>query len=175
LSRKKVLAGMVLALFLVLPFFVTAFATQTDILTIDALGSGGWSFNLQRNEKISGEVFISHSIKFWITDPDGFIIQNFGVINQTTPYEFTATKAGKYSLMFQSMYFGETQVQASYNVERPSAFTPNIPDGVSARDVFSILTSALVISILSAIVVVAIVGSLLFLVVRWLKKRYTNR
>jgi hypothetical protein len=44
-------------------------------------------WTLEGNEKISGSILISHSVKFWITNPEDFIIQNYGILNQTTPFE----------------------------------------------------------------------------------------
>jgi hypothetical protein len=164
----RVVIALTLAFLLILPSLtVLVFASKTSTFTLDPFGGGRVWWTLEGNEKISGSILISHSVKFWITNPEEFIIQNYGILNQTTPFEFTATQAGNYTLRFQSLSLYETKVQVLFDVEKPLNI-PNMPrssDGEDKKTVIPFVVEA------SLIVVIALLGSLLFLGIRWLKKR----
>ncbi len=103
-------------------------------------------WTLEGNENVTGTVFISHNIEFCITDPDGYIIENFGTIDKSAPFQFEASKPGNFTLHFRSSYFGGINVKVAYDIQQPINDPPDaVLDSANAAFLFPIILLSCVV------------------------------
>ena len=78
---------------------------------------------------INVEGLVDDKVKFWITDPDGTHLQNFGVVDTSATFDFTTTKKGTYTFFYENSdaLLGFKTITLTYNQEdqRP---LPDIDD-----------------------------------------------
>jgi len=100
-------------------------ASNVEVIQIDPLTEKTLTFNLDNGQKFTGSLAISggsNDIDFWVTDPQGAKILDFGRVSQGRTFEFTAQASGAYTLHLSntfSWFTGKT-VDLTYNVGLPT-------------------------------------------------------
>lgn len=108
LEHKKLFAisAIVLLLFTVIGTASIVYASHVETFTVDAGYSQLFTLNLSDKDKISGSISVSggsgNDINFWVTNPQGAKILDFGRVSQGTSFQFTADGSGAYTLHFDN-------------------------------------------------------------------------
>ena len=147
-EKKAVLSlGTIIILLSVVAFSVKA--SRVETVQVGALSEEMVTFNLNSGQKFTGSLSISgggNDIDFWVTDPQGTKILDYGRVTQGKTFEFTAQASGAYTLHFGntfSWFTGKT-VYLTYDVGLPT---------VSGIDLGFLLTIIGVILILLLVIV----------------------
>lgn len=115
--------GITLILLSLVVFSVKASSVET--VQVGALSEEMVTFNLSGGQKFTGSLSISggsNDIDFWVTDPQGTKILDFGRVTQGKTFDFTAQASGAYTLHFGntfSWFTGKT-VYLTYDVGLPT-------------------------------------------------------
>jgi len=105
-----------------------AYATDVQIIQVDALSTKTLIFNLKNGQRFSGSLAISggsgNDIDFWVTDPMGATIVNLGRVSQGRSFEFTVNKDGAYTFHFSNTFslFSSKTVSLTFDVKAPLVF-----------------------------------------------------
>lgn len=133
MSIKKSLS--VFAMVSVLCMIITVVcASHVETMTVSPSSSQLFWINLDDTDKVTGSFSISggsgNDINFWITNPQGGKILDFGRVSQGTSFEFTAQVSGAYTLHFDNGFslFSSKVVTLSYDAYRFGT-TPTNPIG----------------------------------------------
>lgn len=120
------LIAKVAILFLAVAFSL-ANAANVRSFSVDALSWRELTFNLGNGQRFSGSLSIGgggNDIEFWVKDPTGATILNWGRVYSGRSFEFTANKDGAYTLHFDNSFswFSSRTVHLTYDIHAPLIF-----------------------------------------------------
>ena len=125
--RKETAAFLaVLAVLGFLPALVCA--SQVESFTVRPLQKYSFIMNLNAGDRVYGSISVSggsaNDIDFWVIDPVGAVIRNYGRVRYGASFDFTASREGAYTMIFDNSFsvFGSKQIALTYNVESQSLF-----------------------------------------------------
>jgi ribosomal protein L40E len=127
-------------------------AAQVESFTVGPLQRYSLIMNLDAGDRVWGSVSVSggsgNDIDFRVTDPVGAVIRNYGRVRYGASFDFTASREGAYTLIFDNTFsiFSSKQISVTYNVEAP--FIPPIT-GAGGSSTWLVLILALVIIIVA--------------------------
>lgn len=129
-------------------------ASSVEVIQIDPLTEKTLTFNLNSGQKFTGSLAISggsNDIDFWVTDPQGAKILDFGRVYQGRTLEFTAQASGAYALHFSNTFswFTGKIVNLTYDVGLPT---------IGGMDFGTLLTIIGVVAILLLIIVALVIA-----------------
>lgn len=114
-----------ITILLLVSMFSSAEAANVEVLSIGPFATKTLTFNLKNGQRVSGSLSISggsgNDIDFWITDPVGATLLNFGRVSQGRSFEFTANQDGAYTLHFGNTFslISTKTVNLTYDVGAP--------------------------------------------------------
>ena len=100
-----------------------ASATTIPTFTLSAQSSQ-LKYALPAGTTFNGSISTTGTIRFWVSDPNGFQIVNLGLIDQEATFSFVAQQAGNYTLNFENDLPNPIQVTFSYETN-PDISTDN--------------------------------------------------
>lgn len=127
MKNKFFLALVITAILLSVVAFSFVKASSVETVQVGALSEEMVTFNLDGGQKFTGSLSISgggNDIDFWVTDPQGTKILDYGRVTQGKTFDFTAQASGAYTLHFGntfSLFTGKT-VYLTYDVGLSSVF-----------------------------------------------------
>ena len=100
-------------------------ASNVEIIQVGPLTEKMVTFNLSSGQEFTGSLAISgggNDIDFWVTDPQGAKILDFGRVYQGRTFEFTAQASGAYALHLSNAFswFTGKVVNLTYDVGLPT-------------------------------------------------------
>ncbi len=157
MKKTKFLICVTLAALLLMSVMVpSAFATTVPTFTLSSQ-SAQFQYVLPQGTTFNGSISTAGSVRFFISAPNGTIIINLGIIDQTTPFSFVSQQNGTYTLNFENDLPNSIQVTFSYVTD------PEIPGSNSTTGVSPIY--------LLIVVIVAVVGSFLIIFIMRRKRK----
>lgn len=148
-----------LATTLSIAFLTAVSAAEMETITVPPLRSVGFIFNLGVGDTVRGSISVSggsgNDVDFWVTDPGGSHILNFGRVSRGTDFSFRADRSGAYTLHFDNSFslISSKMVIITFDVERP--IIPGV--GAGPLDWSSIVLVAIVLAIIVIVVVAAVI------------------
>ena len=125
-------------------------ASATTIPTFTLLAqSSQLKYTLPAETTFNGSISTTGTIRFWVSDPNGFQIVNLGLIDQEATFSFVAQQAGNYTLNFENDLPNPIQVTFSYETN-PDISTDN--------------STAIPLIYLTIPITISVIGSLLIIV-----------
>jgi hypothetical protein len=156
MQKVKNLAPIVASLFLFAAIAtLSASATSIPTFTLSAQSSQ-LNFALPAGTTFNGSISTTGTIRFWVSDPQGFQIVNLGLIDQKATFGFVAQQIGNYTLNFENDLPAAVQVTFSYET------SPEVPINNS---------KFIPLVYLSIPIAVAIIGSVLIFVLLRRKRK----
>ena len=104
----------------------SAFGTTIPTFTLSAQTSQ-LRYTLPAGTTFNGSISTSGTIRFWISDPDGALIVNLGLVDNATSFSFVTQQAGNYSLNFENNLPNPVEVNFSYQTNPDLSSNNSIP------------------------------------------------
>jgi hypothetical protein len=78
-------------------------------------------YTLPAGTTFNGSITTSDTVRFWVSDPDGALIVNLGLVDNEAAFSFVAVQTGNYTLNFENTFPDPIEVSFSYqtNPELP--------------------------------------------------------
>ena len=123
--RGKLSSLSALVLLFILFGFLTVNASQVQSIQVSPGYEQTLTYNLSSGQTFSGSISISggsgNDVNFWVTNPQGASILNYGKVSGGTSFEFTAQSSGAYTLHFDNSFsiISSKSVYLTYDVTSP--------------------------------------------------------
>ena len=141
---------MVSSLLLVLAITtLSASATTIPTFTLSAQSSQ-LKYTLPAGTTFNGSISTTGTIRFWVSDPNGFQIVNLGLIDQEATFSFVAQQAGNYTLNFENDLPNPVQVTFSYETN------PDISTNNSTSIPLVYLTIPIAIAVIGSVLIIVL-------------------
>jgi hypothetical protein len=105
---RKTIGFATLAVMLLILLVPIGYADEVETFNIDADHEKIFTLNLNAGMNIEGSISVTggsgDDIDFWVTDPAGNKILDFGRVSQGTHFEFAANEDGAYSFHFDNSF-----------------------------------------------------------------------
>jgi hypothetical protein len=147
MKKLKTLIAVTLAVFLLVSLMgSSAFATTIPTFTLSS-SSSQLKYLLPQGTIFNGTISTSGDVRFFISEPNGTVIINLGIIDETSKFSFVAVQTGNYTLNFENDLPNPIQVTFSY--ETNPELSGNNSSGLPLN--------------LTIIIIIAVVGSILII------------
>ena len=152
MNRTKIVTFSALTLLLAASFLMlTAQAAATETFTVTQT-TYQITFNLPAGTAFNGSLSTTGTVRVWVSDQNGSLIANPGLVDNTASFNFTAAKEGNYYVYFENPLSSSAAVTFTYQTD------PDVTSGTQSILPFWLLPVFVVITIAGCI--------LLFYVIR---------
>jgi len=108
----------VFALTLIFAATLTVCAASVEVIDVKAGDEHVLALSLNNKDIVNGSIKITsvgRNIYFWITNPQGTKIFDYGLVTVDTSFQFTANGGGAYSLHFDNRFSSSRTITVSYS------------------------------------------------------------
>ena len=150
MRKIKISISLVSSLLLVLAITtLSASATTIPAFTLSAQSSQ-LKYTLPAETTFNGSISTTGTIRFWVSDPNGFQIVNLGLIDQEATFSFVAQQAGNYTLNFENDLPNPIQVTFSYETN------PDVSTNNSTSTPLVYLTIPIAIAVIGSVLIIGL-------------------
>lgn len=108
----------IIALTLIFAATPIVWAASVEVIDVRAGDEHISVLNLNNKDVVNGSISITsvgRNIYFWITDPQGTKIFDYGLVTVDASFQFTANGGGAYSLHFDNRFSSSRTITLSYS------------------------------------------------------------
>lgn len=125
---------------------LTAQAATTETFTVTQT-TYQVTFNLPAGTAFNGSLSTTGTVRVWVSDPNGSLIANPGLVDHTASFNFTASKEGNYYVNFENPMPTSASVTFTYQTD------PELPSGNQSILPFWLLPVFAAITVVGVIVI----------------------
>jgi hypothetical protein len=148
MNRTRILTVTALMLLVATSFLLlTAQAATTETFTVTQR-TYQITYNLPAETTFNASLSTTATVRVWVSDQNGSIITNLGLVDSTANFSFVATKEGNYYVYFENPLSNTASVTFTYQTdpELPSSNQPLLP--------FWLLPVFIAITVVGAIMII---------------------
>jgi hypothetical protein len=117
MNRTRTLTFATLTLIIAASFLVlTVQAATTETFTVKQ-STYQVTFNLPVDTTFNGSVSTTSTVRVWVTDGNGSLITNLGLVDSTANFSFITTKEGNYYVNFENPLSSSASVTFTYQTD----------------------------------------------------------
>ncbi len=125
MNRTKAATFTVLTALLAASFLtLSASAATTETFTVTA-STMQYTFDLPQGTIFNGSLSTTGTVRVWVSDANGSLAANLGLVDSSAKFGFVANNAGKYYVNFENNLGNSVQVTFTYQTD------PELPGGGS--------------------------------------------
>ncbi len=152
MKRSKFLVSATLAIFMLTSLTIlSASATSATFPTFTlSKSSTQLHYVLPVGTQFNGSISTTGPVRFFVSEPNGTVIVNLGLIDRTATFSFISQQTGNYTLNFENELSSTVQVTFSY------VTNPDISNGNSAGVPPIYLPIFIIVTVVGCIVILFI-------------------
>lgn len=148
MNKIKILTLTALTLLLAASFLaLSASAETTETFTVTQT-TYQITFNLPAGTAFNGSLSTSSTVRVWVSDPNGTLIANPGLVDSSASFSFVAAKEGNYYVSFENPLANPATVTFTYQTN------PDISGGNPSLLPFSIWPIFAVVTVVGCVLIV---------------------
>lgn len=106
------------------------------------------TFNLPAATAFNGSLSTTGTVRVWVSDQNGSLITNLGLVDSAASFNFTAAKEGNYYVNFENPLSSSASVTFTYQTD------PELPSGNSTILPFWLLPVFIAITVVGCILII---------------------
>lgn len=147
MNKTRTVTVTALTLLIAASFFIlTAQASTTENFTVTQT-TYQITFNLPAGTTFNGSISTTNTVRVWVSDANGSLIANPGLVDSTASFSFVAAKEGNYYVNFENPMSNSASVTFTYQTD------PELPSGDSSLLPFWLLPVFIAVTVVGVIVI----------------------